>query len=217
MSVEERGPKPSRALKLGKERSRWFGANESLHSSAEKAEMRKHIFNDPQLALRAIKAVRWPSGVICIYCGCKAVISHGRDRLHYRCARCAMRFDFSTGTVLADTDLLPHVLLRALYTLSTSNYRYSAFLSLQCHQGLPTRSIEKLWATVRSRCRSYTGSKKPFGRLLQVEMPETPRRVSGQRKEKLIAEGKHQSQKTIHSTGCWRMTQTLREDHFLVR
>lgn len=179
--------------------------------------MRKHIFNDPQLALRAIEAVRWPSGVICIYCGCKGVSARGRDKLHYRCARCAMRFDFSTGTVLADTDLLPHILLRALYTFSSSKYRYSAFLSLQCHQGLSSRSIEKLCATVCNRCRSYTGSKKPFGRLLQVEMPDTPRRVSGQRKEKLLAEGKHQSQKTIHPTGRLRMAPLLIADTRIVQ
>jgi hypothetical protein len=226
MSVEASAawPKNQRGFKLRKNSVADFGSAIPLQSSIENAGMQKNIFNNSQLALRVMDAVRWPSGVTCIYCGCKVVSAHGRDKLHYRCARCAKLFDFSTGTVLADTDLLPQDLLLALYTFCTSKYRYSAFLSLQCHQGLSTRSIETLWATVRSRCRSYRGYKNTFGRLLQVEMPETPRRVSGSRKQKLVVEGKHQSQKTIHPMGCLLLdplpiadTRTLQRTECLLR
>jgi hypothetical protein len=180
MSVEASAawPKNQRGFKLRKNSVADFGSAIPLQSSIENAGMQKHIFNNSQLALRVMEAVRWPSGVTCIYCGCKVVSAHGRDKLHYRCARCAKLFDFSTGTVLADTDLLPQDLLLALYTFCTSKYRYSAFLSLQCHQGLSTRSIEKLWTTVRSRCRSYRGYKKlsdGFSRL------KCPRRLVGSR------------------------------------
>jgi DNA-directed RNA polymerase subunit RPC12/RpoP len=125
MSVEASAawPKNQRGFKLRKNSVADFGSAIPLQSSIENAGMQKHIFNNSQLALRVMEAVRWPSGVTCIYCGCKVVSAHGRDKLHYRCARCAKLFDFSTGTVLADTDLLPQDLLLALYTFCTSKYR----------------------------------------------------------------------------------------------
>lgn len=166
----------------------------------ETLEMRKHIFNDESLALRALEAIRWPNGIVCVYCNSKAISAPGKGDLQYRCGRCSRLFDFFTGTILADIDLAPDTLLTALYTFSTCKYRSSAFLKLQCLDGMPARSVEELWSKVQSRCRSYRGYKKTFGRLLQAEMPETPPRLWGPRKEKLLAEGKHQSQNTVHPT-----------------
>ena len=161
--------------------------------------MQRHIFNDENLAGAALDAVRWPTGVSCIRCRSRA-IKRSADGRH-RCEKCSMEFDFSTGTTLACTSLPRHVLLFAIYTFSTSRYRTSAFLKLQNDAGMSKESIEDLWLRVQNRCREYKGYKRNFGRLVQIEMPVTPPRLWGARKEKLFAEGKHQSQNTINPTG----------------
>jgi len=169
--------------------------------------IQRHIFNDESLARAALEAVRWPTGVSCIRCRSRAIkrsVDGG-----YRCEKCSTEFDFSTGTTLARTSLPRHVLLFAIYTFSTSRYRASAFLKLQNDAGMSKESIEDLWLKVQNRCREYKGYKRNFGRLVQIEMPVTPPRLWGARKERLLEQGKHQSQNTINATGNLETSRNL--------
>ena len=155
--------------------------------------VKKHIFNDGKLALQAIEAVRWPDGIACARCGSHPVDRHGKTQ--YRCNSCSRTFDYSTGTVLEQLSLSPPDLLYAVYTFSTQRYRASAMAQLS--STLPANGIEELWSLIQRKCRTYKGYKRSFGRLLHAEMPPTPLRLAGVRKQRLLTADKHQSQLTI--------------------
>jgi transposase-like protein len=156
--------------------------------------VKKHIFNDEALALQAIEAVRWPNGIACARCGSHPVDRHGKAL--YRCKSCSRKFDYSTGTVLEQLSLPAPDLLYAVYTFSTHRYRASA--SAQLSSKLPANVIDELWRLIQLQCRTYKGYKRSFGRLVLAEMPPTPLRLAGVRKQRLLAAGKHQSQLTIY-------------------
>lgn len=164
-----------------------------VRSAPRMYPVKKHIFNDEKLALQAIEAVRWPEGIACARCGSHPVDRHGNTQ--YRCKRCSRIFDYSTGTVLEQLSLSPPDLLYAAYTFSTHRYRASAAAQLSCK--LPANVIQELWSLIQWKCRAYKGYKRTFGRLLHAEMPPTPLRLAGVRKQRLLAAGKHQSQLTI--------------------
>lgn len=166
----------------------------SLCEARRMKAVKKHIFNDRQLALQAIEAVRWPNGIACDRCGSHTVDRHGKTQ--HRCKKCSRAFDYSTGTVLEQLSLSPPDLLYAVYTFSTHRYRASA--TAQLSSKLPTDVIEDLWRLIQRQCRTYQGYKRTFGQLVHAEMPPTPRRLAGVRKQRLLAAGKHQSQLTIY-------------------
>ena len=156
----------------------------------------KHIFNDNALALQAIEALRWPNGIACAHCEAHTVQGRQEGKTGYRCKSCSRTFDYSTGTVLEQLSISPSDLLYVAYTFSTSRYRASAMAQL--FRKLPANVVEELWRLIQCQCRTYKGYKRNFGGIVHVEMPPTPRRLSGIRKQRLLAAGKHQSQLTIY-------------------
>jgi transposase-like protein len=159
----------------------------------------KHIFNDVTLALEALENLLWPNGIECTRCGDRTV-QRQPGNTRYRCISCSRDFDYLTGTVLERLPISPPDLMYAAYVFSTSRYRASAITQLS--RKIPAEVIEALWKSIQCRCGAYKGYKRIFGRLLHSEMPPTPLRVSGVRKKKLLAAGKHQSQFTIYPRHC---------------
>ena len=162
--------------------------------------VQKHIFNDNALAFQAVEAVRWPNGIACAHCGARTVRRRQEGKIHYRCKSCSRTFDYSTGTVLEQLSISPPDLIYAVYTFSTSRYWASAMVQLS--RKLPASVVEELWRLIQYQCRAYKGYKRNFGRLVHVQMPPTPRRLTGIRMQRLLAAGKHQSQLTIHPRHC---------------
>ena len=65
-----------------------------------------HTLLDVAKCYEFIRQLRWPHGVICPRCGCKAIKKNGRRKRHrhcqkYRCVRCACRFHDLTKTLFS--------------------------------------------------------------------------------------------------------------------
>ena len=92
---------------------------------------------DDEKCFEAVRALRWPEGVICPHCAAQSISKQGHDPTQragqkYRCQSCGRHFDDLTGTVFAGPHQPLQVWIGCLYLmgLNVSNRQIAQELDL---------------------------------------------------------------------------------------
>ena len=62
-------------------------------------------FPDESSCVRHLEGLRWPSGVICPFCGSSRKVYHVKRAHGYKCADCGKQFSVRKGTIFEESRL----------------------------------------------------------------------------------------------------------------
>jgi transposase-like protein len=163
-------------------------------------------FDDDPAAREFLEALRWPNGPTCPRCGSRGpeVFRIGgekhshRDGL-YQCKPCRRQFSVTVGTVLERLRVPLSTWVRAAHAFSDELMEPKPLVDLQTEIGVSYRTVLRMRDVIKFAASKYKGYPGKFGAWPRTFM--TPRSATGLRGQKLLAEGKHPSQRTISSTG----------------
>jgi transposase-like protein len=163
-------------------------------------------FDDEPAAREFLEALRWPDGPTCPRCGSRdpeAFRIGGEKRSHrdglYQCKPCRRQFSVTVGTVFERLRVPLSTWVRSAHAFSDDLMEPKPLVDLQTEIGVSYRTVLRMRDVIKFAASKYKGYPGRFGAWPRTFM--TPRSATGLRGQKLLAEGKHPSQRTISSTG----------------
>ncbi|MCH7879815.1 MAG: IS1595 family transposase, partial [candidate division Zixibacteria bacterium] len=136
----------------------------------------KPRFNDEDEARAYLEKLRWPSGPVCIHCGCLNRIyklnGHSTRPGLYKCGECDRQFTVTVGTLFESSRIPLHKWLIAVYLMCSSKKGIS---SHQLHRMLEItyKSAWFMTQRIREAMKDPIFTKKLGGAGKVVEVDET--------------------------------------------
>jgi transposase-like protein len=133
------------------------------------------FFHDEAAAYERLEAIVWPSGPVCMHCGCFGRITPVRGKTARiglkRCGDCKLQFRVTVGTVFEGSHIKLHIWLQAVYLMCASKKGISAH---QLHRTLNVTYKTAWFMEHRIReAMTQAPTKKLGGKGKYVESDET--------------------------------------------
>jgi transposase-like protein len=170
------------------------------------------LFDDDDLARRALEALRWPEGPRCTRAHCGATgndvfLIGGEKQSHrdglYHCKRCRKQFSVTVGTVFERSRIRLSTWMRAAHAFSVEAQPLPTLSNLGLEIGISYKTVLRMRDIIKQAAKRYKGHKAGFGAWPRSFMKSRAPRLQNYRERKiaLMTAGKHPSQHTIKSTG----------------
>ena len=173
-------------------------------------------FENDTTAREVLEALRWPDGPRCPRCGsggAEVFLIGGEKRSHreglYQCKPCRRQFSVTVDTPFERLRIPLSTWFRAARAFSYEGPAYGksgkpSLLEMQSEIDVSYRTVLRMKDIIKRAARNYRGQRKGFGAWPRSFMIHKSGDHAFGVRRRLLAEGKHPSQRTIRSFGVLR-------------